>query len=143
MAGLATRCGIPGNPDAERRRPPALKARLARTARHRYASRMAASDDRLARIRENPKYHALVTRRRRLAWTLTAIICVAYFGYILLIAFDKDVLARPIGDGAMTLGIPIGFGLILLGIALTAFYVRIANRHHDSLLAEIVAEAGE
>ena len=100
-------------------------------------------DDRLARIRENPKYQALVHRRRRLAWTLTAVMCVAYFGYVLLIAFDKALLARPIGGGAMTLGIPIGFGLILLGIALTAFYVRIANREHDALFAEIVAEAGE
>ncbi|MGE0179170.1 MAG: DUF485 domain-containing protein [Sphingomonas sp.] len=99
--------------------------------------------DRIDRIRDNPKYRALVRRRRRLAWTLTAIMCVAYFGYILLIAFDKALLARPIGGGAMTLGIPIGFGLILLGIMLTGFYVRIANRDHDALLAEIVAEAGE
>lgn len=105
--------------------------------------RMAASADRLARIRDNSKYRDFVRRRRRLAWTLTAIMCVAYFGYILLIAFDKALLARPIGGGAMTLGIPIGFGLILLGIALTAFYVRVANRTHDALLAEIVAEAGE
>ena len=100
-------------------------------------------DDRLARIRDNPKYRDFVRRRRRLAWALTAVMCGAYFGYILLIAFDKALLARPIGGGAMTLGIPIGFGLILLGIALTGLYVRVANRHHDALLAEIVAEAGE
>ena len=104
---------------------------------------MAEPADRFARIRENPKYRMLVRRRRRLAWTLTAIMSTAYFGYILLIAFDKPLLGRPIGGGAMTLGIPIGFGLILLGIALTALYVRIANRDHDGLLAELVAEAGE
>ena len=99
--------------------------------------------ERIERVRAHPAYRRLIRRRRRLAWTLTAIMCVAYFGYVLLIAFDKALLARPIGGGAMTLGIPIGFGLILLGIALTGLYVRIANRDHDALLAEIVAEAGE
>ena len=99
--------------------------------------------ERIERVRAHPTYRRLVRRRRRLAWTLTAIMCTAYFGYVLLIAFDKALLARPIGGGAMTLGIPIGFGLILLGIALTGLYVRIANREHDALLAEIVAEAGE
>ena len=99
--------------------------------------------ERIERVRAHPTYRRLVRRRRRLAWTLTATMCTAYFGYVLLIAFDKALLARPIGGGAMTLGIPIGFGLILLGIALTGLYVRIANREHDALLAEILAETGE
>ncbi len=97
-------------------------------------------DDRIARVRAHPAYHQLLTTRRRLAWTLTAIMLVAYFGYVLLIAFDKALLATPIGGGAITLGIPIGFGLILLGVALTAYYVRIANRDHDALLAQVLAE---
>lgn len=99
--------------------------------------------ERIERVRAHPTYRRLVRRRRRLAWTLTAIMCVAYFGYVLLIAFDKALLARPIGGGAMTLGIPIGFGLIILGIALTALYVRVANREYDALLSEILAETGE
>ena len=69
--------------------------------------------------------------------------CAAYFGYILLIAFDKALLATPIAGGATTIGIPIGFGLILLGIALTGFYVRVANRDHDALLAELIADVPE
>ncbi|MGZ8361807.1 MAG: DUF485 domain-containing protein [Allosphingosinicella sp.] len=99
--------------------------------------------ERIERVRAHPAYRQLVRRRRRLAWTLTAIMCAAYFGYILLIAFDKALLATPIAGGATTIGIPIGFGLILLGIALTAIYVRIANRDHDALLARILAETGE
>jgi uncharacterized membrane protein (DUF485 family) len=95
------------------------------------------------RVRAHPAYHALVRKRRRLAWTLTAIMCVAYFGYILLIAFDKALLARPIAGGATTLGIPLGFGLILLGIALTAYYVRVANRDHDALLAQLLTGVPE
>lgn len=95
------------------------------------------------RVRAHPAYGVLVRKRRRLAWTLTAIMCAAYFGYILLIAFNKPLLATPIAGGATTLGIPIGFGLILLGIALTAFYVRVANRDHDALLAELIADVPE
>lgn len=99
--------------------------------------------ERIERVRAHPAYRQLVRRRRRLAWTLTAVMGAAYFGYILLIAFDKPLLATPIAGGTTTIGIPIGFGLILLGIALTAIYVRIANRDYDALLAEILAEAGE
>ena len=99
--------------------------------------------ERIERVRAHPAYRQLVRRRRRLAWSLTAIMVAAYFGYILLIAFDKALLATPIAGGATTIGIPIGFGLILLGILLTAIYVRIANREHDALLAEILAETGE
>ena len=99
--------------------------------------------ERIERVRAHPAYRRLVRRRRRLAWTLTAIMGIAYFGYILLIAFDKPLLATPIAGGATTIGIPLGFGLILLGIALTAFYVRIANRDHDALLAELLADVPE
>lgn len=104
---------------------------------------MTAPTNRLVRIRQSAKYRVLVERRRRLAWTLTSIMVAAYFGYILLIAFNKPLLATPIAGGATTLGIPIGFGLILLGIALTAYYVRVANRDHDTLLAELLADVPE
>jgi uncharacterized membrane protein (DUF485 family) len=94
--------------------------------------------DRIARIREHPAYRDLVRRRRRLAWTLSAIMLVVYFGYVLLIAFDKALLARPISGGVTSLGIPIGFGIILLGIALTAFYVRRANGEYDARLKALL-----
>lgn len=99
--------------------------------------------ERIERVRAHPAYRQLVRRRRRLAWTLTAIMAAAYFGYILLIAFDKALLATPLAGGATTIGIPVGFGLILLGIALTAFYVRVANRDHDALLAELLTDVPE
>ena len=99
--------------------------------------------DRIARIREHPGYRELVRRRRRLGWALTAVMLVAYYGYVLLIAFDKQLLATPIGDGVITIGIPVGFGLILLGIALTAIYVRRANREYDARLAALLADVPE
>ena len=99
--------------------------------------------DRIEKIRSHPGYRALVRRRRRLAWTLTAIMLAAYFGYVLLIAFNREWLATPIGGGVTTIGIPIGLGLILLGIALTAIYVRRANHEFDARLAAILKDIGE
>lgn len=96
----------------------------------------------LARVRGNPKYAQLVRRRTRLAWTLTALILIAYYGYVGLIAFDKAALARPVGEGVMSIGIPVGLGLIVFTIVLTAIYVLRANSEFDRLTREIVEEAG-
>lgn len=103
------------------------------------------SDDRaaetLARIAADPRYRALVARRARFTWILTGIIFAAFFGYILLIAFDKALLARPIGDGATSLGIPIGLGVIALAIGLTGIYVRRANKDFDPTVRAIREDA--
>ena len=66
-----------------------------------------------AAIAANPKYQQLIAKRTRFGWTLTVIMLIAYFGYIGLIAFDKALLARPIGEGVTSLGIPVGLGLIV------------------------------
>jgi len=92
------------------------------------------------RIGSDPRYLRLVRRRSRFAWTLTAVVLVAFFGFTLLVAFDKDLLAAPIGAGVTSLGIPLGFGLILLAIALTGIYVVVANREYDRLTREIVED---
>jgi uncharacterized membrane protein (DUF485 family) len=82
----------------------------------------------------DPRYQRLVRRRGRFTWALTIVMLVAYFGYIALIAFDKALLARSIGGGATSLGIPVGVGLILLAVLLTGLYVRRANREFDPLV---------
>jgi uncharacterized membrane protein (DUF485 family) len=94
-------------------------------------------------IAASPNYRTLVRERSRLSWLLTMVIIVVYFGYILLIAFNRNVLARPIGGGTMTLGIPIGIGVILIGIALTGIYVRRANTRFDALTQAIRDEASQ
>ena len=100
-------------------------------------------EERLARVARDPRYAALVRRRGRFAWTLTGVMLAAYFGYVLLIAFDKPLLARPLWPGAATsLGIPLGLGVILLAIVLTGLYVRRANGDYDAMAAEL-REAGE
>jgi uncharacterized membrane protein (DUF485 family) len=96
----------------------------------------------LRTIAEDPRYRELVARRSRFGWTLTAIMLLVYFGFILLVAFDRAFLARPIAGGTTTIGIPIGLGVILVGIVLTGVYVRRANRRYDPIVAAIRADAG-
>ena len=93
------------------------------------------------RILADPNYQLLKSKRTRLGWTLTAAMMVVYYGFILLVAFRKDVLATPIGGGVITWGIPIGFGVILFTIAVTAYYVRRANSEFDDLSEKVKREA--
>ena len=93
------------------------------------------------RILADPNYQLLKSKRTRLGWTLTWAMMIVYYGFILLVAFKKDILAAPIGDGVMTWGIPIGFGVILFAIAVTAYYVRRANSEFDDLSEKVKREA--
>lgn len=85
------------------------------------------------RIARDPNYQKLRSTRNRLGWTLTALMMIVYYGFIVLIAFDKQFLAERMGEGVMTLGIPIGFGVIVFTIIITTYYVRRANAEFDSL----------
>jgi uncharacterized membrane protein (DUF485 family) len=92
----------------------------------------------------NPKFRHLVRTRNAWAMVLTALVVVVYFGYILLIAFDKEFLARKLGAGLVTsIGIPIGLGVILFTIVITAVYVHLANTRFDRMSAEVLREAGK
>ena len=95
------------------------------------------------RIAANPKYQRLVRTRSSFGWILTAIMMVVYYGYIAVIAFDKEMLAARLGDGVMTVGIPVGLGVIFFTILITGFYVRRANSEFDRLTREIVEEVGK
>ena len=93
------------------------------------------------RIAADPNYEKLRSRRLRFGWTLTIAMLVVYYGFILLIAFRKDLLATPIGSGVTTWGIPIGFGVIIFTIVVTAVYVFRANREYDELTEAVKREA--
>jgi uncharacterized membrane protein (DUF485 family) len=89
------------------------------------------------RIAALPQYQALKARRSRFGWWLTLAMMVVYYGFILLVAFDKEFLSQRMGEGVMTLGIPVGFGVIVFTIVITAVYVRRANSEFDDLSAAI------
>ena len=97
----------------------------------------------ISELANDGRYRQLVRRRSRFAWLLTTIILGIYFGYILLVAFRRDILAMPIGGGVTSLGIPVGIGVILAGILLTGIYVRKANREFDPQFDALRREYGE
>ncbi len=93
------------------------------------------------RIAQHPDYIALRSRRGRLGWSLTAAMLAVYYGFILLVAFDKPLLASRLGDGVTTtLGMPIGLAVIVFTVLITGIYVRRANGEFDRLTAKLRAE---
>lgn len=96
------------------------------------------NDDLIQRIVTHPQYQELKAKRSRFGWQLTLAMMVVYYGFILLVAFNKEFLSQRIGDGVMTLGIPIGLGVILFTIVITAIYVRRANTEFDALSNAVV-----
>ncbi|HNE61155.1 MAG TPA: DUF485 domain-containing protein [Ottowia sp.] len=99
------------------------------------------SDPMVERVQRNPKYQQLKQARSRFGWLLTILMLVVYYGYIGLIAFDKEFLARPLGSGVTTLGVPIGMAVIVFTIAIVGIYVRRANREYDALTRDILEDA--
>lgn len=92
-------------------------------------------------IKSNPKYHELISKRSKFAWTLAVIMLIIYYGFVMIIAFDKQFLAQPLWDGAVTtIGIPIGMGVIVSAFILTGIYVIRANSEFDRLTNEIKEE---
>lgn len=92
------------------------------------------------RIETNPHYIQLVKDRTRLGWLLAFAMLVVYYGFILLIAFNKEALSIRLGDGVMTSGIPIGLFVIVFTVVITGIYVRHANNRYDELTAAIHRE---
>ena len=92
------------------------------------------------RIISNPKYQELKAKRSSFGWILTAAMMIVYYGFIMLVAFNKEFLSQRLGSGVMTVGIPVGFGVIVFTIIITAIYVRRANTEFDELSTAIVAE---
>ncbi len=101
-------------------------------------------DDIAARIAANPKYKKLVDMRSSYSIIMTILVMCVYYGYILLIAFNKEWLGTKMGAGMTTsIGIPMGIGVIVITIILTNIYVRRANSEFDDLNAEIIKEANQ
>lgn len=89
---------------------------------------MATSEDPLRRV---------VAKRWRVGAVLTAVMMLAYFGFILLVAFAKPFVGELLAGGQVSVGIVIGAAVIVLAPVLTAIYVRWANRSYDPAIAAL------
>lgn len=95
-----------------------------------------------ARIAADPRYVALVRDRQRFSWILTAITVIVYSSFISLIAFDKPLMAQPVGGGTISLAVVLGAAMLVGTVAICAVYVWRANGSYDARLAELLADAG-
>ena len=95
-------------------------------------------DDLARRIANDPRYQELKSKRTSFGWWLTLAMMVVYYGFILLVAFNKPLLAQKIGGGVTTLGMPLGVAVIVFTIIITWIYIRRANSEFDSLTEQIV-----
>jgi uncharacterized membrane protein (DUF485 family) len=78
----------------------------------------------------------LSAARWRVAILLTTAMMVIYFGFILLVAYNKPLLGRQIAPG-MSIGILLGALVIVTAWALIGVYTRWANRHYDAEVARL------
>jgi uncharacterized membrane protein (DUF485 family) len=94
------------------------------------------------KIQELPEFKKMVRLKFQVSMTLTVTMLTIYFGFILLIAFNKPFLARPIGEN-ITLGLPVGIGVLLSAWILTGIYIFWANKYHDRRVNEIKKKIAE
>lgn len=96
----------------------------------------------LDRVTANPKFHEFIAMRSRYSIIMAIISAAAYYGFILLVAYNKEFLAQKLGPGMTTsIGVPIGVGVIAFTIILTWIYVRRANTEFDATNEAIIKEA--
>ena len=89
------------------------------------------------RILRDPRYQELKAKRSRFGWWLTLAMMLVYYGFILLVAFDKPFLATKLGAGVTTVGMPLGLAVIVFTVLITGLYVRRANSEYDALTERI------
>ena len=87
------------------------------------------SDDRQALL-------DLAAAQWRLALRLTAAMMAVYFGFILLVAWDKPLLSTLLAPG-LSLGTLLGALVIVSAWVFIWLYVRWANDHYDKTVATL------
>ncbi|MEH2423611.1 MAG: DUF485 domain-containing protein [Nostoc sp.] len=79
---------------------------------------------------------ALAAERWRVSLILSGVMMFIYFGFILLIAFNKSLLGSLVVPG-LSLGILLGALVIVSAWVLIFIYVRWANSSYDDQIARL------
>ena len=79
---------------------------------------------------------ALANRRWRISQWLTATMMFVYFGFILLVAFNKELMGKTLIPG-LSIGILLGALTIVTAWILIFIYVRWTNNNYDDQLENI------
>lgn len=88
------------------------------------------------KILNSDEFRKLVRKRVSVSISLTILMLIVYIGFILLIAFNKEFLATKIGEH-LTIGLPIGIGVIIFAWLLTGIYIHWANSSYDQKVREL------
>jgi uncharacterized membrane protein (DUF485 family) len=83
----------------------------------------------------------LCRRKNAVSAVLTVLTIAIYFGFIFLVAYGKDILSIKL-DSGITVGIPIGIGVILVSWLFTGIYVLWANTSYDAMVGRIKDRIG-
>ena len=88
----------------------------------------------IEKIKNDPNYQELVSKRSSFSIKLTILMLVVYFAFILTIAFEPSLLGTPLSsDSVTTVGIPVGMAVIFFAFVLTGIYTKRANGEFDDL----------
>ncbi|WP_328411469.1 DUF485 domain-containing protein [Nocardia sp. NBC_00403] len=89
-----------------------------------------------AAVQASPQFQELRSRLRRFVFPMTALFLVWYLSYVLLGAYAHDFMATEV-FGNINLGLLLGLAQFVSTFAITALYVRFANRELDPRAAAI------
>jgi uncharacterized membrane protein (DUF485 family) len=94
------------------------------------------SELKIQEVLQSKEFKKLIKKRWAVAFLLTTVMLLAYFGFLLMVAFDKDFFKQKVGE-VTTIAIPIGIGLIVLAWVMTGIYTYWANNFYDKEVEEI------
>ena len=94
-------------------------------------------------ILEDPDFKSLYSKRMNIAWTLTVLELLLYYGFVYLVSFKQAFLSERLSSDALTTkGIPIAVLTIVISWVLTGIYVFWANSTYDGLVNKVKAKIG-
>ncbi|ACI21147.1 MULTISPECIES: DUF485 domain-containing protein [Thermodesulfovibrio] len=86
-------------------------------------------------------FKEIVRSKNSISLILTVLELIIYFGFVLLVAYNKEFLGEKL-YGSVTVGIPIGIGVIILSWLLTGIYVLWSNKVYDEKVSKIREKIG-
>ncbi|MBH0781843.1 DUF485 domain-containing protein [Nocardia bovistercoris] len=100
------------------------------------AARRTPTPEEFAAAYASPQFQELRTRLRRFVFPMAAAFLIWYLSYVLLGAYAHDFMATEV-FGHVNAGLLLGLGQFVTTFAITAAYVRFANRQLDPRAAAI------
>lgn len=87
-------------------------------------------------VLNSKRFKNLIRKRWTFSFIMLAILFVLYYGYVLIVALNKDFVAQKVGQ-TVTVGIYMGIGVIVSAWLLTIIYVIWANKVYDKEVEEL------